>query len=124
MRHRKLDAPYRLAEPTNRRRDEIVQFLQAIDAELALHITHGERLDLYLIGRSAPILRYGLDLATRDIDIVHVHGSALEGRALEQFGKGTRNAERGATGLLSRAGTTRVGPDPRRLSPQGGRPPR
>ncbi len=77
------------------RRDEIVQFLQAIDAELALHITHGERLDLYLIGRSAPILRYGLDLATRDIDIVHVHGSALEGRALEQFGKGTRNAERG-----------------------------
>jgi len=76
------------------RRDEIVQFLQAIDAELALHVAHGERLDLYLIGRSAPILRYGLDLATRDIDIVHVHGSALEGRALEQFGKGTRNAER------------------------------
>ncbi|MGO8903586.1 MAG: hypothetical protein ACLQU5_35375, partial [Isosphaeraceae bacterium] len=42
--------------------------------------------------RSCP---QGLDLATRDIDIdiVHVHGSALEGRALEQFGKGTRNAE-------------------------------
>jgi len=76
------------------RRDEIVQFLQAIDAELALHVAEGERLDLYLIGRSALILRYGLDLATRDIDIVHVHGSALEGRALEQFGKGTRNAER------------------------------
>ncbi len=41
--------------------------------------------------RSCP---QGLELATRDIDIVHVHGSALEGRALEQFGKGTRNAER------------------------------
>jgi len=76
------------------RRDEIVQFLQAIDAELVLHVAEGERLDLHLIGRSALILRYGLDLATRDIDIVHVHGSALEGRALDLFGKGTRNAER------------------------------
>jgi len=76
------------------RQDEILQFLQAIDAELALHVAEGERLDLYLIGRSALILRYGLDLATRDVDIVHIHGSALQGKALDLFGKGTRNAER------------------------------
>ncbi len=54
----------------------------------------GRGSTFYLIGRSALILRYGLDLATRDVDIVHVHGSALEGRALDLFGKGTRNAER------------------------------
>jgi Nucleotidyltransferase of unknown function (DUF6036) len=76
------------------KQDEILQFLQAIDAELALHVAEGERLDLYLIGRSALILRYGLDLATRDVDIVHIHDSALEGKALDLFGKGTRHAER------------------------------
>jgi hypothetical protein len=47
-----------------------------------------------LIGRSALILRYGLDIATKDIDIVHFYGSELELRAVEFFGKGTRNAER------------------------------
>jgi hypothetical protein len=45
------------------RQDDIVQFLQVIDTELALHVAAWERLDLYLIGRSALILQYGLDLA-------------------------------------------------------------
>ncbi len=76
------------------KQDEILQFLQTIDVELALHASAGERLDLYLIGRSALILRYGLNLATRDVDIVHDHGSALEVKAVELFGRGTRNAER------------------------------
>jgi hypothetical protein len=82
------------AEVAARGRDEILGFLEAIDAELVKHAKEGERLDLYLIGRSALILRYGLNLATKDVDIVHFHGSELELRAVELFGKGTRNAER------------------------------
>lgn len=74
--------------------DEILDFLQAIDAELLKHAKEQETLDLYLIGRSALILRYGLNLATRDVDIVHFHGSELERKAVELFGKGTMNAER------------------------------
>jgi hypothetical protein len=75
-------------------RDEILGFLEAIDAELALHAGEGETIDLYLIGRSALIVRYGLDLATKDVDIVHFHGSKLERVAVELFGQGTRNAAR------------------------------
>ena len=74
--------------------DEILRFLQAIDAELVEHAREGERVDLYLIGRSALILRYGLNIGTKDVDIVQVHGSALEIKAVELFGKGTRNAGR------------------------------
>ncbi len=75
-------------------RDEILAFLEAIDAELVTHAGEGERLDFYLIGRSALILRYGLNIGTKDVDIVHFHGSQLELKAVELFGKGTRNAER------------------------------
>jgi len=75
-------------------RDEILNFLKAIDAELAGHAEESERLDLYLIGRSALILRYGVTLATKDVDIVHFHGLELEHKAIELFGKGTENAER------------------------------
>jgi hypothetical protein len=75
-------------------RDEIFAFLEAIDTELVAHVGEGERLDLYLIGRSALIVRYGLDLATKDVDIVHFHGSGLKLRAVELFGKGTSHAER------------------------------
>jgi hypothetical protein len=74
--------------------DEILRFLEAIDAELVEHAREGERLDLYLIGRSALILRYGLNIGTKDVDIVHFHGSELELKAVELFGKETRNAER------------------------------
>jgi Nucleotidyltransferase of unknown function (DUF6036) len=76
------------------RRDEILAFLQAIDAELVSHAPRGETVDLYLIGRSALIVRFDLNLATRDVDIVHFHGSELERIAVELFGKGTANAER------------------------------
>jgi Nucleotidyltransferase of unknown function (DUF6036) len=75
-------------------RDEILGFLEAIDAELVKHAKEGETVDLYLIGRSALILRYGLNLSTKDVDIVHFHGSELERIAVEHFGKGTKNAER------------------------------
>lgn len=76
------------------RRDDILGFLGAIDAELLQHAGEGETVDLYLIGRSALIVRFDLNLATRDVDIVHFHGSELERLAVELFGKGTANAER------------------------------
>jgi hypothetical protein len=75
-------------------RNEILDFLQAIDGELVKEAKAGERLDLYLIGRSALIVRYGLNLATKDVDVVHFHGCELERRAVELFGKGTIRAER------------------------------
>jgi hypothetical protein len=75
-------------------REELLEFLRAIDAELTGHARDGETLDLHLIGRSTLVLRYGLPLATKDVDIVHVHGSALEEKAVELFGKGTLLAER------------------------------
>ena len=73
---------------------EILGFLEAIDAELAEHAEEGETVAFHLIGRSALILRYGLNLFTKDVDIVHFHDSALERIAVERFGKGTQNADR------------------------------
>lgn len=75
-------------------RDEIIRFLEAVDAELVDRVEEGERLDLYLIGRAAVILRYGLNVGTKDVDIVHFHGSRLELAAVELFGRGTANAGR------------------------------
>lgn len=74
-------------------KSEIVRFLQAIDEELANHAKEGDRLDLYLLGRSALIVRYGLSLATKDVDLV-TRGEApqLQAKAFELFGKGTPNA--------------------------------
>jgi hypothetical protein len=73
--------------------NDILRFLQAVDAELTKHAKAGERLDLHLLGRSALILRYGLGLGTKDVDIVWKAGSPqLEDKALELFGKGTANA--------------------------------
>jgi hypothetical protein len=72
----------------------IVQFLEAVDAALAEQASQGERLDLYLIGRAALILRYGLSLATKDVDMVtRLQDSHLEKIAFELFGKGTDNAK-------------------------------
>lgn len=72
---------------------EIVRFLQAIDAELAKYANAGERLDLYLLGRSALIVRYGLSLATKDVDLV-TRGEVpeLQTRAFALFGKGAPHA--------------------------------
>lgn len=73
--------------------NDITQFLLALDAALAPYAKEGERLDLYLIGRSALVLRYGLILATRDVDMVARMGlPQLEEKALELFGVGTPNA--------------------------------
>ena len=73
----------------------VLQFLHAVDDELATVVTDGRRLDLYLIGRAALIVRYGLNLATKDVDMVGRLGDReLEELALEMFGKGTRNALR------------------------------
>jgi hypothetical protein len=76
-------------------KSEIERFLHAIDDELAKSAGAGERLDVYLLGRAALILRYGLSLATKDVDLV-VRGdeSALQRQAFELFGKGTPNAVR------------------------------
>ena len=76
-------------------KSRIVQFLGALDAELAQHGRAGERLDCYLIGRSALIVRYRLDLATKDVDMVtRTQTPDLEAKALELFGKGTASAAR------------------------------
>jgi hypothetical protein len=74
--------------------DEILDFFKALDEELAHHAKEGETLELYLIGRSALILSYGLDLMTKDVDIIYVHGSKLQDKAEELFGKGTEGAEK------------------------------
>jgi hypothetical protein len=76
------------------RAEDVLEFLRAVDAALVPFAGAGEALDLHLIGRSALVLRYGVDLATRDVDIVHFDLSALERKAVELFGKGTPGAER------------------------------
>jgi Nucleotidyltransferase of unknown function (DUF6036) len=63
-------------------------FLKAIDDELARHADEGETLELYLIGRSALILGYGLRLMTKDVDVVEMAGSRLFTLAVEEFKKG------------------------------------
>jgi hypothetical protein len=75
--------------------NDILRFLQAVDAALAEHARPGERLDLYLLGRSALILHYGLDLGTKDVDIVWTREEkGLEEKALELFGEGSPNGGR------------------------------
>jgi len=74
--------------------NKILRFLEGVDAALVEYAEEGERLDLHLIGRSALILRYGLNIGTRDVDIVHIHGRRLESKAVELFREGTANAER------------------------------
>ena len=74
--------------------EQIRQFLDQLDAELAVHARAGEHLDLYYIGRSALVLDYGAPLSTRDFDFVQMRESELEAKALQSFGKDTPNAER------------------------------
>jgi hypothetical protein len=71
----------------------LLRFLEAIDAELVKHAHKDERLDLYLLGRSSLIVRFGLNLATKDVDLV-TSGDVphLQTLAFEQFGKGSANA--------------------------------
>jgi hypothetical protein len=74
--------------------EDILAFLHAIDDELAARAAPDDVLPLYLIGSAALIVRYGVRSATKDVDIVHFHGSTLEEEAVKLFGKGTPNAER------------------------------
>lgn len=67
--------------------EDVLKFLDAIDAELARHAEPGETLDLYLLGGSALILGYQRDRATVDVDIVHMHDSRLLDIAVEKFGR-------------------------------------
>jgi hypothetical protein len=74
-------------------KNHIVDFLKAIDGELTQHAAEGERLDLQLIGRSALIIRYGVVLATKDVDMLaRTKTPGLEAKAVELFGRGTANA--------------------------------
>jgi hypothetical protein len=73
--------------------NKVLQFLQALDAALAPDARPGERLDLYLIGRAALIVRYGVGLATKDVDVLtRVGPPELEAKAFALFGAGTANA--------------------------------
>jgi Nucleotidyltransferase of unknown function (DUF6036) len=67
---------------------DVFDFLRAIDAGLLKHAEPGETAVLYLLGRSAMIVCCGLDLMTKDVDIVH-DTSRLQKKALETFGEGT-----------------------------------
>lgn len=68
--------------------EEILDFLRAVDAELARHANKGEGLDFYLLGRSALILGYGVPLMTKDVDVVASTDSHLLDVATRVFGKG------------------------------------
>jgi hypothetical protein len=75
--------------------NQVLTFLHALDDELAKVVADGRRFNLFLIGRSAMIVRYGLTLATKDVDIVGgLESPDLEKAALELFGEGTPNALR------------------------------
>ena len=76
------------------RSEEILDFFSALDEELARHAKEGETLELYVIGRSALILSYGLNSTTKDIDVIYFHGSELQNKAVEQFGQGTQGARK------------------------------
>jgi hypothetical protein len=73
---------------------DLLHFLRAIDAELTMHAKEGENVDLHLLGRSALILGYGLNLMTKDVDIVDIHDSPLQKIAVETFGRDTPAAKR------------------------------
>jgi hypothetical protein len=68
--------------------EEILEFLRAVDTELTRHALEGETLEIHLLGRSALILGYGLQLMTKDVDVVDMQGSRLLRVAVEEFGKG------------------------------------
>jgi hypothetical protein len=78
--------------------EQIKRFLKSLDNALSEIASEGERLDLYLLGRSALALYHHLDIApggTRDIDVVQVHypPPILFQTALGLFGQGTVKAK-------------------------------
>lgn len=78
-------------------RERILRLLDAIDQRLVTKAQHGERLDLYVIGKAAVILFFGGDQAgamTSDVDVVQITypPSPLLSIALSEFGKGASGA--------------------------------
>ena len=72
----------------------IERFLHAIDDELAKRAKQGERLDWYLLGRSTLILRFGVALSTKDVDLVTgADTPELQRIAFDLFGQGTAGAK-------------------------------
>ena len=73
--------------------EQILRFLNALDAAMIPHAAEGGRLDLYHIGRSAFVLHYGLPLAaggTKDFDTIQISHppTQLAEKAVDLFGKG------------------------------------
>jgi hypothetical protein len=61
-------------------------YLVRIDNELTNRAAPEETLTLHLLGRSAMILGYGLQLMTKDVDVVEDHSELLK-IAIKLFGK-------------------------------------
>jgi hypothetical protein len=72
--------------------DEILSFLNRLDAALTPFAKEGERFDMFLLGRSALVMLYGFTLSTRDIDVVGRLNPNLDAKALELFGKDSATA--------------------------------
>ena len=68
--------------------ENLMTFLNAVDVELVKHASADETLDLHLIGRSAMILGFGVQLMTKDVDVVEVRPSRLLTLVSEVFKKG------------------------------------
>jgi hypothetical protein len=73
--------------------DQIRVFLDRLDEELLPFAKDGARYDMFLFGRAALVLSHGFSLSTQDIDIVWTRSSALEQKAIELVGKGSRLAK-------------------------------
>jgi hypothetical protein len=69
--------------------EQMLAFFDRLDEEMRPFVQKGARLDMYLLGRAALVLHYRFALTTKDIDIVEMRDSVLEGKALELFGKDT-----------------------------------
>jgi len=73
-------------------KDRILRFLADLDATL-VPAAGGERLDLYHIGRSSLVWKFGFASATEDVDVVCPQGDRrLLEAAVHGFGRNTRKA--------------------------------
>ena len=73
-------------------KDRIIAFLNDLNVAL-VPVAHGERLDLYHIGRSALVWKHGFVAATKDVDVIDHRGTErLMDEAIRLFGKGTAKA--------------------------------
>src|SRR5260370_6387410 len=82
---------------------QIEAFLAEVDRELQNH-ARGETLDIFHIGRSSLVWRYGYNAMTTDIDVLMPRGAStdrLMQMALDLFGDGTPKAR--AHGLYLQA---------------------